>query len=363
MLRAAVPFTLLKGIDQRFSLTGLFAITALPIIFLLQIMGIIMIFKDNSDTIIVIISIIKYITKEKLKDLVKCKECEGLSLGALSLVMTAAILHAIWNFLAKKSLGGTSFVWLYTFTSVVIYSPLAFCVILWTDINIGWMEIGLIAASAVLHLLYAVTLQKGYRIGDFSLIYPIARGVGPMLIALAAFFLLKEELNILGKWGIVLIVCSIFIFTGGLRILKERTMLPSVLYGLLIGCMIASYSLLDKYAVSFSAIHPILLNYGGNLGVAISLFPYAKKHWREVRFNWNGNKLETIGIGLFNPLAYILVLMAMVHTPASYVAPVRELSILIGAILGVAFFKESFGRQRIIAAAIMVIGVGMVAVS
>lgn len=79
--------------------------------------------------------------------------------------------------------------------------------------------------------------------------------------------------------------------------------------------------------------------------------------------DWSSRKLETIGIGLFNPLAYILVLITMIHAPVSYVAPVRELSILIGAILGVVFFKESFGRQRIIAALVMVIGVIMVAVS
>ncbi|GEN87742.1 DMT family transporter [Oceanobacillus sp. FSL W8-0428] len=286
-----------------------------------------------------------------------------MSIWALSLVMTAAILHAIWNFLAKKSLGGTSFVWLYTFTSTVIYSPLVLGVILWTDVSIGWVEVGLIAASALLHLLYAVTLQKGYRIGDFSLIYPIARGIGPMLIAFAAFFILKEELNGLGKMGIFLIICSVFIFTGGFRILRERTVLSSILYGLLIGCMIASYSLLDKYIVSVSIIHPILLNYGTNLGVSLLLFPFAKKHWQDVRLDWSSRKLETIGIGLFNPLAYILVLIAMVHAPVSYVAPVRELSILIGAVLGVVFLKESFGRQRIIAALVMVIGVIMVAVS
>lgn len=253
--------------------------------------------------------------------------------------------------------------WLYTVSSVVIYSPAVLGIILWTEITFGWMELGFIAASAVLHLLYAVTLQKGYRIGDFSLIYPIARGIGPMLIALAAFFLFKEELNLLGKLGIFLIVCSIFIFTGGLRIFKEKSAFPSILYGLLIGCMIAGYSLLDKYIVSVSMIHPILLNYGGNLGVTILLFPFAKKNWEEVRADWRIRKTEMIGIGIFNPLAYILVLIAMVTNPVSYVAPVRELSILMGAILGVVFFKENFGRQRIMAAVIMVVGVITVAVS
>ncbi|QQK81210.1 EamA family transporter [Salicibibacter cibi] len=277
--------------------------------------------------------------------------------------MISAIIHATWNFLAKKSSGGTSFVWLYMLVSAVIYSPLVFVVILWTDVKVGWLELGLILASAILHMLYAVTLQKGYRIGDFSLIYPIARGIGPMLIAIAAFFLLGEELNGLGQIGILFIVFSVFIFTGGLRILREKNVLPAILYGVLIGCTIASYSLLDKYIVSVTVIHPVLLSYGSILGQVILLIPFAKKHWQQVRQDWKKLKLETIGVGFLNPLAYILILIAMVTTPVSYVSPVRELSILIGAAFGVVFFKESFGRRRLIAAMIMVIGVIAIAIS
>ncbi|WP_040984957.1 DMT family transporter [Oceanobacillus jeddahense] len=282
---------------------------------------------------------------------------------ALSLVVISAFIHATWNFLAKKSSGGTAFVWLYMLVSAVIYSPLIVIVILWTDVRLGWLELGLIFASAVLHILYAVTLQKGYQIGDFSLIYPVARGIGPMLIAVTAFFLLGEELSRLGWIGILFIVFSVFIFTGGLRIIREKNVLPAILYGLLIGCMIAGYSLLDKYIVSVTIIHPVLLSYDSIVGQVILLTPFAKKHWQEVRHDWKQLKLETIGVGILNPLAYILILIAMVTTPVSYVSPVRELSILIGAILGVVFFKENFGRRRIIAAAIMVIGVIAVAIS
>ncbi|MBY7144026.1 EamA family transporter [Virgibacillus sp. NKC19-3] len=282
---------------------------------------------------------------------------------ALIIVVISAVIHAMWNFLAKKSSGGTAFVWLYMVVSAVIYSPLAAVIIVLSDMKFGWLELTLILASAVLHMLYAVALQKGYRVGDFSLIYPIARGIGPMLIAISAFFLLGEELNRVGQIGILLIIFSVFIFTGGLRILQEKNVLPAILYGLLIGCIIASYSLLDKYIVSVTVIHPILLSYGSILGQVLLLIPFAKKHWQEVRQDWKQLKLETIGVGFLNPLAYILILMAMVTTPVSYVSPVRELSILIGAVLGVVFFNENFGRRRIIAAAIMVIGVIAIAIS
>ncbi|WP_066194153.1 DMT family transporter [Gracilibacillus timonensis] len=286
-----------------------------------------------------------------------------MSIWALTLVVISATIHATWNFLAKRSSGGTSFVWLYMLVSAVIYSPLVIIVIVVVDIKFGWLELGLILASACLHLLYAITLQKGYRIGDFSLVYPIARGIGPMIIAITAFFLLDEELNWLGKLGIFCIVFSVFIFTGGLRILREKTVLPAILYGLLIGCMIASYSLLDKYIVSVTVIHPILLSYGSIVGQVVLLIPFANKHWQKIRQDWKYLKLETIGVGILNPLAYILILIAMVTTPVSYVSPVRELSIFIGAVLGVVFFKENFGRRRMIAAAIMVIGVIAVALS
>ncbi|WP_080873525.1 DMT family transporter [Oceanobacillus timonensis] len=286
-----------------------------------------------------------------------------MSAWALAIVVVSAVIHATWNILAKKSSGGAAFVWLYMLTSAVIYAPLAFMVIIWSDVKFGWVELAFILASALLHMLYAVTLQKGYRIGDFSLIYPIARGTAPMLIAVAAFFLLEEEIHWLGQIGILCIVFSVFIFTGGFRILREKNVLYPILYGIFIGCMIASYSLLDKYIVSVTVIHPILLSYGSILGQVILLIPFAKKHWQEVRQNWKRLKLETIGVGLLNPLAYILILIAMVTTPVSYVSPVRELSILIGAIFGVIFLREDFGRRRIIAAAVMVIGVIAIAIS
>ena len=272
-------------------------------------------------------------------------------------------MHATWNYLAKRSKGGTAFVWLYTAVSAIIYAPFVTFVLIYQEINIGWIGIGMIAGSAVIHLIYSLTLQKGYSIGDFSLIYPIARGTGPMLVAISAIFLYDERLTPLGITGIALIVLSVFIITGGLHIFTQSNAIIPLAYGALVGVMIAGYTLLDKGAVDVFLVPPLLLNYGSIIGQLLLLSPIAKRNWKAVRSDWKQHRKEAIGVGILNPLAYILILTTMVFTPVSHVAPVRELSILFGAIMGTVLLSEGFGKRRIIAAGIMVVGIIAVALS
>lgn len=272
-------------------------------------------------------------------------------------------MHATWNYLAKQSNGGFAFVWLYMLVSAVVYMPAVAVVFIVQDVHLGWMEMAFITGSAIIHIAYALTLQKGYKIGDLSLVYPIARGTGPMLVAVAAFFIFDERLSTLGTIGIILIVGSIFIITGGPQAIRNAKTLIPLLYGLLIGLFISGYTLLDKGAVDIMMISPIILNYGGIIIQLIILGPIAKKRWNDIRINWREHKKEAIGVGILSPLAYILVLTAMTFTPVSHVAPVREISILIGTIIGTRILKEGFGIRRIIAAGTMVIGVAAVALS
>ncbi|MBM7600019.1 drug/metabolite transporter (DMT)-like permease [Virgibacillus halotolerans] len=286
-----------------------------------------------------------------------------MSLLAFGLIIISACMHATWNYLAKRSKGGTAFVWLYTAVSAIIYAPFVTFVLIYQEINIGWIGIGMIAGSAVIHLVYSLTLQKGYSIGDFSLIYPIARGTGPMLVAISAVFLYDERLTPLGITGIALIVLSVFIITGGLHIFTQSNAIIPLAYGALVGVMIAGYTLLDKGAVDVFLVPPLLLNYGSIIGQLLLLSPIAKRNWKAVRSDWKQHRKEAIGVGILNPLAYILILTTMVFTPVSHVAPVRELSILFGAIMGTVLLSEGFGKRRIIAAGIMVVGIIAVALS
>lgn len=285
-----------------------------------------------------------------------------MSLVALILIIASALMHATWNYLAKRSNSGFVFVWLYLGVSSVVFSPFVIGLFIIKDISIGWIDIGFIVASALVHLAYALLLQRGYRVGDLSLIYPVARGTGPLLVAVVAVFLYNEQLTPLGVVGIALILLSVFMIMGGFRMLKNASLLP-IGYGLLIGVMIAGYTLLDKGAVSAYAMSPLLLNYGSFLGQFLLLTPFAKKQWSEVRKTWKYHRKEAVGVGILSPAAYLLILTTMVFTPVSYVAPVREISILVGAIMGTYLLKEGFGARRIVAAIMMFIGVAVVAIS
>lgn len=110
---------------------------------------------------------------------------------AIILIISAAFVHALWNFLSKKAGGGVVFIWLFAFLSTVIYAPISVCILWITRPQIGWFGLSFIFVSALLHLLYFFVLQRGYSKGDLSLVYPMARGTGPMLSACAAivFFL------------------------------------------------------------------------------------------------------------------------------------------------------------------------------
>src|SRR5699024_8105800 len=136
------------------------------------------------------------------------------------------------------------------------------------------------------HIAYALTLQKGYKIGDFSLVYPVARGTGPMIVAIAAVFIYDEHLTTLGTIGVVFIIGSIFVITGGFQAIRDAKTLVPLLYGLLIGLFISGYTLIDMGAVSVMLISPIILNYGSNLMQLIILSLIAKSLWGDLRYDW-----------------------------------------------------------------------------
>ncbi|HBZ11650.1 MAG TPA: EamA family transporter [Bacillus bacterium] len=286
-----------------------------------------------------------------------------MSLLAFITILISAFMHATWNYLAKQSEGGFIFVWLYMAVSTIIYLPFVIGFFFIGEVQFGWMEFAFILGSAIIHMVYALTLQKGYKVGDLSIVYPLARGSAPILIAGAAFFLYEEKLSIIGIIGISFIVFSIFILTGDLRRFKQPNNGKAVFYGLLTGLLISFYTLLDKGAVSVLLMSPLLLNYGSILGQFLLMSPLALKNREKVKNEWEMNKKKAIGVGILSPLAYILVLMTMQFTPVSHVAPVREISILIGTVMGARMLTEGIGLRRPAAAAIMVIGIISVALS
>jgi uncharacterized membrane protein len=213
-----------------------------------------------------------------------------------------------------------------------------------------------------LHSLYFILLDKGYRIGDLSVIYPLARGTGPMLSTIAAIVFLDEHPSAVALVGTVLIGLGIVVITGNPFKLAEPTARKPMIFAILCGTMIAGYTLSDKLAVSTFLIPPLLLDWSANLGRVFLLTPYAFKNWDKVKDQWANHKIEAISVAILCPLAYILVLTAMVFSPVSYIAPAREISILIGTAMGARLLSEGNIKIRVIGASAMVIGLGALSV-
>jgi uncharacterized membrane protein len=281
---------------------------------------------------------------------------------ALALILAAACIHATWNFLLKRSGGGTVFVWWFATLATIIYAPLAIAVVWWTQPHIGWIALALILGSAAFHTAYYMLLDRGYRSGDLSLVYPLARGSGPLLTVLCAVLLLGERPSALAVAGALLIACGAVALTGNLRALRASGHLRAAGFALLTGGMIAGYTLVDKSAVGLFFVPPILQDWAANLGRVALMTPMALRRKPEIAAVWRRRKGYLIAIALLCPLSYILVLTAMVFTPVSYVAPAREISILIGAILGTQLLAEGQTRRRLTAAGAMVLGVIALAV-
>jgi drug/metabolite transporter (DMT)-like permease len=277
---------------------------------------------------------------------------------AISLVLGAAFIHASWNYVLKKSGGGIGFVWAFAALSALIYAP---------SPSARWSSRVSVDDQFVhfrerrLHTAYLL-LDRGYRYGDLSVVYPLARATGPLLTVIVAIALLGERPGILAMGGAALIVGGAFFLAASPAKLREAGAARGIAFALLTGCMIAAYTVVDKQAVSAFLIPPILQDWGANLGRVIVMAPLALRHRDEVRTAWARQRKAVILVAALCPLSYILVLTAMVFTPVSYVAPAREISILIAALMGTHLLQEGDVPRRVAAAAAMALGVVALAI-
>jgi drug/metabolite transporter (DMT)-like permease len=273
----------------------------------------------------------------------------------LSLVILAAFAHAGWNLLAKHATGGAAFVWLSAVAGTLLYVPVLVIALAVHPGRLGWTAIGFMVGSGALHALYFVLLQRGYAAGDLSLVYPLARGTGPLLSTIAAILIFGERPSALALAGAGLIVVSVLALVprgGGGR---------GAGFALLTGAAIAGYTLWDKQAVGPLALSPIVYYWGTNVANAALLTPLMLRRRAAVKEAWTSSRRQALGIGVLSPLAYVLVLFALARAPVSYVAPARETSILIGTVLGTTVLAEGDARRRLAAAAAIVAGVSALA--
>jgi drug/metabolite transporter (DMT)-like permease len=279
-----------------------------------------------------------------------------MTITALCLVLVAALTHASWNIYAKVAAECRHFVWLFSVGSVLIYGPVVLAVLYVERPEFEARHWLALAATAVLHLLYSLSLQTGYRHSDLSVVYPIARGTGPLLSFIGAGLLLGEAPTVQSLVGMLLIVGGILL-VAGLVGHGRRAPRAGVFYGLLTGVLISAYTLNDGWAVKVLLISPFLVDFTGNLFRMVILAPRAWRDRARVALEARTFRKPVIIVSVLGPLGYILVLFAMRLAPVSHVAPARELSTLVGAWFGSRMLREDSGPWRIVGAALVVGGV------
>ena len=285
-----------------------------------------------------------------------------MSLFALALVLGAAVLHATWNLLAKRAVADTPFLWLAYLVGAVVFAPFAIAILMIAQPTLGWPAVLFVAVATCLQLLYFATLTAGYRAGDLSLVYPIARASGPLLATIGAITIFGEHPTPIAVAGALAIVAGAVVLTGDPRALRASGAGRAVGFALATGVVIAMYTLWDKTAVSTLLIPPLLYDWATVTGQSLLFAPVALRRGAELRETWARRRGTVVGVGILSRLAYILVLTALVFSPVSYVAPAREIGILIGAFLGARVLAEGHATRRGIGAATMVLGVIALAV-
>ncbi|SOD13964.1 DMT family transporter [Pedobacter xixiisoli] len=281
-----------------------------------------------------------------------------MSFKVLAMVLTAALLHAFWNLLSKKTNGRIPFVWLMYIASSLLYLPILLYSLNQGETLISQPILWLSITSAILHIGYFLVLQKGYRSSDLSIVYPLARGTGPLFSCMAAILFLSEPLKSKASLGLALILAGVLVITGISFSRKNNSkVLSGVFWGILTGLFIALYTFNDALAIKSFTISPIVLTFVSNVFCTFLLLPFAISEMREVKQEINTHKWSILAIGLMSPAAYILVLEALKYAPLTVVAPARETSILFGVFMGAGILKERDGRRRLVASVLILAGI------
>ena len=286
---------------------------------------------------------------------------------SLILVLLSAVAHASWNLMLKRAGDPEVFAWVMLVVGSILLAPVGLA-LLWYN-SMDFPGLWFLLASVVLHVFYFILLARGYATGDLSLVYPVARGMGPMLVPVLAVILLGEIVETMAIVGIAAIVGGIYTISwwGNFHQVLRSPLLflrsAGMRYAVLTGLTIAVYSIVDKEGVGH--IQPLLYIYFLDIGTVALLAPYilANKGMESVKAEWRANAVPITVSGLLAFAAYGLVLTAFSLSRVSYVAPAREVGIVIGVLMGIFLLKEPFGRGRLLGSGLIVGGLVLIAFS
>jgi drug/metabolite transporter (DMT)-like permease len=283
---------------------------------------------------------------------------------ALALVVAAAILHAGWNALAKRGRDPIAFLWLASMVAAPALLPWGVRELAASGLPLRAVPFAV--ATIVLHAIYFYTLGRAYATGAYSLVYPIARGLGVALVPIVAWMLLDERLSRLGVAGITLVIAGVVVLhrVGGrpaVAVSTTAALGSASLWAALTGVTIASYSVVDKVGVT--RLHPVPYMLLMEAGCVVVFAPFMLGRLGAARAEWAANRWTIIATGVMSAGGYTLVLFAFQLSKAGYVVASRELSIVLSALIGSLLLREGRLLPRLAAAGIVLAGVACVALA
>ena len=288
--------------------------------------------------------------------------------SAILLVLVSAAMHAFRNFFNKKAMDKQAFVWWYEVLGIIFFTPLFLFTLLHEGTNTH-ISISFIFLSGFVHFIYWYFLTKALEKGDLSLIYPIMRS-SPALVLIFSIIILGENVSALGVAGILLVAIGVYIinmeslvFSELFRPFRAVTRDRAIQFAFLTLFSVAGYTLVDKLAVS--QMHPVVFAYIYPW-ISLSLFSgyiFKVKTSDVLKKEWKTHKGSILICGVLSIFGYFLILVAFTMERMSYVAGLRQLSIVFAVLLGGQILKEKNKRIRIAASIIIFIGAYLITIA
>ena len=278
-----------------------------------------------------------------------------------ALIAGAAAAHATWNITIKRAgTSGAGFLWATFVVGAVVFAPFGVASLIEAGTDLSrWLPLA--AVSGALQVGYFFLLQRAYRSADVSIVYPLARGTGPLLSVILAIVLLGERPGPIVLAGAALVVVGVIVIGMSSEQGKALVSRQGVLFGVLIGVVIAIYTLWDAAAVTIGDMPPVGLYWGSVVFQLLLVAATAIRGWSATLAVAREHWVAVLIVGILAPLAYILVLTAIQLAPVSVVAPAREVSVVFVAIASWLILREARPVQRLIGATIVLAGVALLA--
>jgi drug/metabolite transporter (DMT)-like permease len=305
---------------------------------------------------------------------------------AALLIAGAAFAHATWNIAMKRAgTSGTPFIAATVLVGVVVFAPIGVPALLAAP-PVGSLWLPLVLGSALLQVVYFLVVQRAYRRADVGVVYPLARGTGPLLSVAGAVLLLGERPSAVVLAGVVLVVAGVVVIgvagaaagaaagegaaaDAGARGSGHNSRPDAgvrrwrgIRYGVLVGVIIAAYTLWDAAAVTRAELEPVGYYWASMVVQLALLLPASLRQRGALVTVARAHPVAVILVGVLSPLAYVAVLMAYQWAPVSVVAPAREVSVVLIALASWLLLREPHPAGRIAGSVVVVAGIALLAV-